>query len=175
LNELVIKDDSDDATNRMLQIAMQGLTHAEISLRYIDKNSDAIMRDHPLLLAAVMLSGECAFAGLHVSKQIEMCKLQLEAEEKVALVELMSIIETTCNNIKKKCTSVIAYPHLRRVKEYLTRLGKTIGSMKGRADKRRKIRNQGSLDSWRRTSVPLPEDTQDDDDMFEFSQDSNCS
>ena len=175
LNELVIKDDSNDAAKRMLQIAMQGLTHAEISLRYIDKNSDAIMRDHPLLLAAVMLSGECAFAGLHVSKQIEMCNLQLEAEEKVALVELMSIIETTCNNIKKKCTSVIAYPHLRRVKEYLTRLGKTIGSMKGRADKRRKIRNQGSLDSWRRTSAPLPEDTQDDDDMFEFSQDSNCS
>ena len=174
LKDLVIEDDSNYATKRMLHMAMEALTHAEISLRYIDKNSDEIMRDHPHLLAAVMLSGECAFVGLHTSKLIETSNLQLETEEKVALVELMSIIETTCNNIKKKCTSVIAYPHLRRVKEYLTRLGKTIGGMKGKADKRQKIRHQGSLDGWRRTSLPLPKDTQDND-LFEFSQDSNCS
>lgn len=173
LKDLDIQDDSNDVTKRMMHIAMQALTHAEISLRYIDKNSDEIMRDHPHLLAAVMLSGECAFVGLHTSKLIEMSNLQLEAEKKVALVELMSIIEATCNNIKKKCTSVIAYPHLRRVKEFLTRLGKTIGGMKGKADKRRK-RQQGSLDSWRRTSLPLPKDEQDND-LFEFSQDSNCS
>jgi hypothetical protein len=174
LENLVIRDDSNDATKRMLQMAMHALTHAEVSLQYIDKKSDAIMRDHPHLLAAVLLSGECAFVGLHVSKQIEVSNLLLETEEKYALVELMSVIETTCNNIKKKCTSVIAYPHLRRVKEYLTRLGKTIGGMKGKAgiDKRRR-RTQGSLESWRRTSLPLPEDSQDD--MFEFSQDSNCS
>jgi hypothetical protein len=86
----------------------------------------------------------------------------------------MSIIETTCNNIKKKCTSVIAYPHLRRVKEYLTRLGKTIGGMKGKAGiVKRQKRNQGSLESWRRTSLPFPEDTQDN--TFQFSQDSNGS
>ena len=171
LEDLVIRDDSDDATKRLLEMAMHALTHAEISLQYIDKNSDAFMRDHPHLLAAILLSGECAFLGTHVSKQIEVRNLQLEIEEKDALVEFMSIIETTCNNIKKKCTSVIAYPHLRRVKEYLTRLGKTVGGMKGKASsKRHKVRHQGSLDSWRRASLPETQDT-----MFEFSQDSNCS
>lgn len=176
LKDLIIRDDNNDDTKRMLQMAMEGLTHAEISLRYIDKNSDAAMRDHPHLLATIILSGACAFIGLHVSKEILERNLQLEAEEKVALAELMSAIEATCNNIKKKCTSVIAYPHLRRVKEYLTRLGKVIGGMKGKADKRRKMRHQGSLDSWRRaSSLPLPEDKQDNDDLFEFSQDSNFS
>ncbi|KAL7442356.1 hypothetical protein ACHAXM_008343 [Skeletonema potamos] len=174
LETLVINEDSNDATKRMLHMAMHALTHAEISLQYIDKKSDVFMRDHPRLLAAVLLSGECAFVALHVSKQLEACNLHLEAEEKYALVESMSIIETTCNNIKKKCTSVIAYPHLRRVKEYLTRLGKTIGGMKGKAGiVKRQKRNQGSLESWRRTSLPFPEDTQDN--TFQFSQDSNGS
>ena len=165
-----IRNDSNDASNRMLQIAIHALTYAEISLQYIDDNSDAFMRDHPHLLASVLLCGECAFIGLHISKHIQECSFQLETEVKDTIVVSMSKIVTTCEKIKKKCTSVITHPHLRRTKEYLTRLGKAIGGMKGKAsnDKRRKDRQQGSLDGWRRTSFPPSEDIQ-------FSQDSNCS
>ena len=169
--DLAIGDDSSDATKqRMLQTAMHALVHAEISLQYVGEKSDQL--SDPLYLAAVLLCGECAFVGLHLSKQIQESKLQLEKEEKDVMVESMSIIETTCDNMKKKFTSVINYPHLRRTKEYLTRLGKAVGAMKGKAstDKRRK-RTQGSLDGWRRSSMP----PSSHNSFFEFSQDSNCS
>ena len=177
--DLVIEDDSNDTTKqRLLQTAMHALVNAAINLRCVEKRAGSFQKskDHPLYLASILLSGECAFVGLHLSKQILKNNLQLQTEEKDALVESMSIIETTCNNMKKKCVSVIAYPHLRRIKEYLTRLGKALSAMKGKSstDKRRKTRTQGSLDGWRRSSLPPSEDTQDKS-LFEFSQDSNCS
>jgi hypothetical protein len=140
--------------NEHLQRAMHALVTAEIGFQWIDEQSESLMRSHPRFLAAVLIAGECAMIGAGVywryqnnnQSEDEPVKTNKESD---AAFEIVSNIEDLCDGLKKECRAVIAYPHLRRTKEYLTRLTKEIGALKGKSsnEKGRK-REQGSLDSF---------------------------
>ena len=107
---------------------------------------------------------------------------QCSTQEKDIVFEIASNIEDLCDGLKKECRAVIAYPHLRRAKEYLTRLTKKLGVTKGKSSKgKRKKREQGSLDSYfsrtpSQSQAPEADDDYDDsqepESQFPFSQDS---
>jgi len=151
-----------------LQNAMHALVTAEVGFLWIDEESESFVGNHPHFLAAVSIAGECALVGACIYWCTQSCNETEEpiytTEEKDAVHECMSNIEDLCDGIKKECRAVIAYPHLRRTKEYLTRLSKSLGGTKGKSslDKRQKRREQGSLDSYFRPSMSDPfTETQD--------------
>ena len=104
----------------------------------------------------MLIAGECAMIGASVywrfqnDSQSEDELVQQVTKESDTVYEIVSNIEDLCDELKKECRAVIAYPHLRRTKEYLTRLAKEFGALKGKSskDKRTKRRGQGSLDNY---------------------------
>ena len=149
---------SADPANRYLQYAMNALVTSEVGLQWIDEESDSFMasKNHPHFLAAAIITGECASVGTAIywraqnDQSLEEEEPVFTTEEKDAVYEVVSNIEHLCNGLKKECRSVIAFPHLRRAKEYLTRFSKSLAQTKGKTskDKRQRKREQGSLDSY---------------------------
>jgi len=149
--------------NERLQHAMHALVTAEVGFTWIDEESDSFMNNHSRFLAAVLIAGECALVGAGIyfralnndnspseeDNDTEPVPVYT-TEEKDAVYEVISNIEDLTDGLKKECRAVIAFPHLRRAKEYLTRLTKELGATKGKSskDKRKKRREQGSLDSY---------------------------
>mmetsp|Transcript_24013 Transcript_24013/g.43048 ORF Transcript_24013/g.43048 Transcript_24013/m.43048 type:complete len:777 (+) Transcript_24013:174-2504(+) len=138
-----------------LQHGMHALVTAEVGFLWIEEESESFMDNHPHLLAAVLIAGECALVGACIfwcsyGNDSQSEEPVYTTEEKDAVYESMSNIEDLCGGLKKECRAVIAYPHLRRTKEYLTRFSKKLGGIKGKSskDKSKKRREQGSLDSY---------------------------
>ena len=168
------------AKNPFLQ-AMHGLVAAEIGFEWMDEECESFMTYRPRVLAAVLIAGECALVGAGIfwrSRNNNEEEEQTEdetpmahhVEEQDAVHEVVSNIEDLCDSVRKECRAVIAYPHLRRTKEFLTRFSKQLGATKGKSskDKRKKARGQGSLDTYfSRTSL-----AQSQSDPYEDSQDS---
>jgi len=138
-----------------------------------DDELESLVENHPRFLAAVLIAGECASVGAGaywrvrndvpvLSSEERGGESQSEigvpgttaagctTEERDTVYEVVSNIEDLCDGLRKECRAVIAHPHLRRTKEYLTRLVKEIGATKGGSskDKIKKRREQGSLDSY---------------------------
>ena len=149
---------SADPANRYLQYAMNALVTSEVGLQWIDEESDSFMasKNHPHFLAATIITKKCASVGTAIywraqnDQSLEEEEPVFTTEEKDAVYEVVSNIEHLCNGLKKECRSVIAFPHLRRAKEYLTRFSKSLAQTKGKTskDKRQRKREQGSLDSY---------------------------
>ena len=137
-----------------LRHAIHGIVTAEIGMQWIEQQIETFMQDKPRFLASVQIAGESALVGIAIFRCTNVAdqtgKSLYTTEENDAICESLSNLEDLCNELKKECRAVIAYPHLRRAKEYLTRLGKTIGGTRGRSskDQRKKMREQGSLDSF---------------------------
>ena len=141
--------------NKNLQHAMHALVTAEVGFQWIDEHSESLMYSHPRFLAAVLIAGECATIGAGVCWRTQNDSQSDDepvksTEVSDAVHEIASNIEDLCDGLKKECRAVIAYPHLRRTKEYLTRLIKEFGALKGKSskDNGRKRREQGSLDTY---------------------------
>jgi hypothetical protein len=135
-----------------------------------------MMQSHPHFLASVLIAGECAMIGASVywrfqndSQNEDELGMQQLTEDSDTVYEIVSNIEDLCDELKKECRAVIAYPHLRRTKEYLTRLAKEFGALKGKSskDKGKKRRGQGSLDNYFSSSQAMSQS-----DPFAESQDS---
>ncbi|KAL3756769.1 hypothetical protein ACHAWU_003519 [Discostella pseudostelligera] len=172
----------DNASVGSSKKAIHGLITAEIGFQWMDEESESVMSNRPRVLAAVLIAGECALVGAglflrsrnnneHQSESEEEPPLH-HVEEQDAVHEIVSNIEALCDSLRKECRAVIAYPHLRRTKEYLLRLSKQLGATKGRSskDKRKKAREQGSLDSY--FSRPSLSQSQSQSDPYRGSQDS---
>ena len=148
------KDVDKDAASGGFSTAMHALVTAEVGFLWIEEELDSIKENQPHFLAAILIAGECVSVGhsLFWSAQnaIESKEPVYTTEEKDAVYESVSNIEDMCYGLKKECRAVIAHPHLRRAKEYLTRLAKVLAGTKGKSskDKRQKRREQGSLDSY---------------------------
>ena len=141
--------------NKNLQHAMHALVTAEVGFQWIEEHSESLMYSHPRFLAAVLIAGECATIGAGVCWRTQNDSQSEDEPVKItevsdAVHEIVSNIEDLCDGLKKECRAVIAYPHLRRTKEYLTRLIKELGALKGKSskDNGRKRREQGSLDTY---------------------------
>mmetsp|Transcript_17351 Transcript_17351/g.36176 ORF Transcript_17351/g.36176 Transcript_17351/m.36176 type:complete len:782 (-) Transcript_17351:105-2450(-) len=148
-------DDSDEIPcTEMFFHATHAVVTAEVGLEWIEKHMELMMQDKSRFLAAVQIAGECALVGVALFRctnlDNETGKFKYSTEENDAICESLTNLEDLCNGVKMECRAVIAYPHLRRVKEYLTRLGKSIGGTRGISskDQRKRMREQGSLDSW---------------------------
>jgi hypothetical protein len=159
-----------------LHRAIHALLTAEIAFEYIHEESESMMQSHPHFLASVLIAGECAMIGASVywrfqndSQNEDELGMQQLTEESDTVYEIVSNIEDLCDELKKECRAVIAYPHLRRTKEYLTRLAKEFGALKGKSskDKGKKRRGQGSLDNYFSSSQAMSQS-----DPFAESQDS---
>ncbi len=176
-----ITDGVGPAKNIFLQ-AMHGLVTAEMGFEWMDEESESFMLNRPRVLAAVLIAGECALVGAGMfwrSRNDNEKKSESEeepppnvVEEQDAVHEVVSNIEDLCDGLKKECRAVIAYPHLRRTKEFLTRLSKQLGATKGKSskEKRMKVRGQGSLDTY--FSRPSLSQSQSQSDPYRGSQDS---
>ena len=172
------KDDTskDAASSGQLHYSIHALVTAEVGLQWIDEETETFMSSHPRFLAAAIIAGECASIGIsiywrawndHTSE--EECGPVFTATERDTVYEIVSNIEDLCDGLKKECRAVIAYPHLRRAKEYLTRLTKKLQMTKGKPSKIRKKREQGSLDSYfGRPSISMSQQS----DPYEDSQES---
>ncbi len=143
------------SADKGLQYAMHALETAEFGFQWIDEQSEFLMYSHPRFLAAVLIAGECAAMGAGVCWRTQNNSRSEDGpvnttEESETVYEIVSNIEDLCDGLKKECRAVIAYPHLRRAKEYLTRLIKEFGTLEGESskDKGRKRREQGSLDTY---------------------------
>lgn len=142
-------------SKELLQCAIHALVSAEVAMQWMnDEGEEFIMQEKSHFLAAVQICGECTAIGSvlfhHCYNDETRDSPVYTTEEKDAIFETMANLEDLCHGLKKECRGVIAYPHLRRAKEYLTRWGKTLGGTRGHSskDKRKKMREQGSLDSW---------------------------
>jgi len=142
-------------SNKNLQHALHALVTAEVGFQWIDEHSESLMYSHPRFLAAVLIAGECATIGAGVCWRTQTDSQTEDEPVKTtevsdAVHEIVSNIEDLCDGLKKECRAVIAYPHLRRTKEYLTRLIKEFCALKGNSskDNGRKRREQGSLDTY---------------------------
>ena len=159
-----------------LHRAIHALLTAEIAFEYIHEESESMMQSHPHFLASVLIAGECAMIGASVywrfwndSQSEDELGMQQLTDESDTVYEILSNIEDLCDELKKECRAVIAYPHLRRTKEYLTRLAKEFGALKGMSskDKGKKRRGQGSLDDYFSSQQAMSQS-----DPFVESQDS---
>lgn len=151
-----------------LHLAIHALLTAEIAFEYIHEESESMMQSHPHFLASVLIAGECAMIGASVywrfwndSQSEDELGMQQLTEESDTVYEIVSNIEDLCDELKKECRAVIAYPHLRRTKEYLTRLAKEFGALKGRSSKDKGVKRRGQciLDNYfsSRRSDPFTE------------------
>ncbi|KAL9190127.1 hypothetical protein ACHAXT_007338 [Thalassiosira profunda] len=172
--------ESSSLAKERLQYALQAMVTAEVGFGHIDKEKQAFLSDHAHLLAAVNITGECALIGLSIFHRTQNDDTSEESvyatEEKDAVYEVASNVEDLCDGIRKECRAVIAHPHLRRTKEYLTRLGKWLGGTKGKSSQgRKKKRQQGSLDCYFMSQgIGDSQDmsqSQDVDDSQDVSQD----
>jgi len=185
------KDNTDEftANRRQLQHVIKALVTPEVGLQWIDDEAENfVMSNQPCFLAAVIIAGECSSVGVSIYWRVQNDFISEEGgdpvftvQEKDTVFEIASNIEDLCDGLKKECRAVIAYPHLRRAKEYLTRLTKKLSVTKGKSSKgKRKKREQGSLDSYfcrtpSQSQAPEAddyEDSQEPESQFPFSQDS---
>jgi hypothetical protein len=181
-NDWTTDNASVGSTKKCFDLAIHGLITAEIGFQWIEEESESFMLNRPRVLAAVLIAGECALVGASIfwrSRNNDEHQSESEdepplhhIEKQDAVHETVSNIEVLCDSLRKECRAVIAYPHLRRTKEYLLRLSKQLGATKGRSskDKRKKAREQGSLDSY--FSRPSLSQSQSQSDPYRGSQDS---
>jgi len=173
--DFLCKDWKNDASEiparALLKHVIHAMVTAEVGFQWIDEELDSFLNlgNHPHFLAASLIAGECALGGSCIFWCTQTGSQSEEpvfgTEEKDSVHECMSNLEDLCDGLKKKCRAVMAFPHLRRTKEYLTRLSKMLGGTKGKSskDKRQRRREQGSLDSYfSRPSMSDPfQDSQD--------------
>lgn len=146
--------------------AFTGFVTSEVVFRFMDENKEDLLQDLPRFLAAVYIAGECGIASAHIfyrsvapSNQSDIQAerfVHYSTEENDAIYSILSRIQDHSDSLRGECgrRSVISFPHLRRAKEYLTRLTKSIDGFKGRSskEKRQRRRAQGSLDCFFRSS-----------------------
>ena len=160
-------NDADESSLRTFSDhAFTGFLTSEVVFRWIDERKDYLLQDLPRLLAIVYIAGECVMASARIFYRLaapsNQSDIQIErfvrysVEEKDGIYDTLTRIQDHSDSLRGECgrRSVISFPHLRRTKEYLTRLTKCIDGFKGRSskEKRQRRRAQGSLDCFFRSS-----------------------